>query len=226
MERSVIRDSAIQPGRPPPDFASAHPGLCLLYRLDDERGSSNEQNIRRKETMPLSPMTTAILALVQGLLPALTAIVGGIWIAWTYLENQKHAQAEQIAQAQKENTTRLLEARKPFIDKQLAPYVETSQVAGKLVSTEHYSDSDWQDQFRRFEELFWTELSMVEDEGVKAAMQNFARKLRWINSHQSAAHHSDQEELQQLSYQLARALRSGIESTWYINLSLPAPPNF
>jgi|SRR6202035_3248012 hypothetical protein len=178
-----------------------------------------------KEITPLSPMTTAVLALIQGLLPALTATAGGIWIAWTYIENQKHAQAEQIEQAQKENTTRLLEARKPFIDKQLALYVETSQVAGRLVSTDDYSGGEWQSQFRRFEELFWTELSMVEDEGVKTAMQNFARKLRWMNSNKISVQKSDQEELRQLSYQLARALRSGIESTWYINLSIPAPPN-
>ena len=175
--------------------------------------------------MPLSPTTMAVLALIQGLLPALTAIIGGIWIAWTYLENQKHAHTDQIEQAQKENVTRLLEARKPFIDKQLALYVETSQVTGRLVSTEDYSGADWQGQFRRFEELYWTELSMVENEGVKTAMQNFALKLRWINSHQSAAHHTDLEDLQQLSYQLAKALRSGIESTWYINLSIPAPPS-
>jgi hypothetical protein len=33
----------------------------------------------------LSPLTTAILALIQGLLPAMTAIIGGLWVAFTYL---------------------------------------------------------------------------------------------------------------------------------------------
>jgi len=37
-----------------------------------------------RERPPLSPITTAILAHVQGFLPALTAIIGGLWVAFTY----------------------------------------------------------------------------------------------------------------------------------------------
>jgi hypothetical protein len=74
------------------------------------------------EKEPLSPKTKAILALIQGLLPAMTAIVGGLWVAITYLEQQKEARAQQEIQAQRDNKTRLLEARKPFLDKQLALY--------------------------------------------------------------------------------------------------------
>jgi hypothetical protein len=38
----------------------------------------------------LSPLTTAILALIQGLLPAMTAIIGGLWVAFTYLDDRFH----------------------------------------------------------------------------------------------------------------------------------------
>jgi hypothetical protein len=51
------------------------------------------------ERQVLSPLTTAILALIQGLLPAMTAIVGGLWVAFTYLDQQKEARVAQQQQA-------------------------------------------------------------------------------------------------------------------------------
>jgi hypothetical protein len=45
-------------------------------------------NLPNQKPAQLSPKTTAILTLVQGLLPALTAILGGLWIVWTYIDNQ------------------------------------------------------------------------------------------------------------------------------------------
>ena len=40
------------------------------------------------------------------------------------------------------------------------------------VSTTDVIGNDWKGQFRRFEQLYWVELSMVEDDGVKEAMQS------------------------------------------------------
>jgi hypothetical protein len=175
------------------------------------------------ERDPLSPLTKAILALIQALLPAMTAIVGGLWVAFTYLDHQKETRDQQLIQASKDNRTRMLEARKPFIDKQLALYIETAQVAGRLVSVSppEVGSGTWRTNFDRFEQLYWAELSMVEDEGVKEAMQEFAKMLRLINNVRLTST-TEMGELKQLSYGLARALRSGIEKTWDVDLGKTA----
>jgi hypothetical protein len=140
-------------------------------------------------------------------------------VAFTYLDHQKEARATQEIQSLRDNRARLLEARKPFIDKQLALYLETAQTTGKLVSTKPTDGGEWDGQVRRFEQLFWTELSMVEDEGVKGAMQAFGEKLRWVNENKQKVRDVDFEDLKQRSYRLARALRSSIEATWDVDLS-------
>jgi|ERR1051326_547478 hypothetical protein len=167
----------------------------------------------------LSPATAAILALIQGLLPAMTAIVGGLWVAFTYLENQKEAEAERQLQIKRENVARLLEARKPFIAKQLDLYVKTAQVAGELVA----SNSDtvqrekWLNTFGTFEQLYWTELSMVEDDTVKSAMQDLYQRLLWARQQPDVIPSDKWKDVQESAYRLARALRSSIEASWNLN---------
>jgi len=179
------------------------------------------ENRSTGEHTPLSPTTTAVLTLTQGLLPALTAIVGGLWIVWTYIDNQKHAQLAQVEQARRESDARTFEARKPFLDKQLALYIETSQVTGQLVSADDLLDPEWKNKLRRFEQLYWTELSMVEDDIVKSAMEDFGTKARSINVRKASLNSSELSremgDLRQSSYRLAKALRSGIESRWNLN---------
>ncbi len=163
----------------------------------------------------LSPFTSAILALIQGLLPAMTAIVGGIWVAYTYLDHQKEARIEQEEQTKRENTARLLEARKPFIDKQLELYLRTAKVAGALVSVNtDIPRAEWMKTFREFEELYWTELSMVEDEQVKQAMQDLYPRLKWARDQAEVVPEDKWLSIQESSYRLAKALRSSIEATW------------
>jgi hypothetical protein len=166
----------------------------------------------------LSPLTTAILALIQGLLSAMTAIIGGLWVAFTYLEHQTKARKEQEEQTKRENTARLLEARKPFIDKQLELYIRTAKVAGALVSVNTgIPRAEWMKTFREFEELYWTELSMVEDERVKQAMQDLYPRLKWARDQAEVVPEEKWLAIQQSSYRLAKALRSSIEATWNLN---------
>ena len=174
-----------------------------------------EREPRKEEA--LSPLTTAILALIQGLLPALSAVAGGLWVAFTYLDHQREAPKQQEEQSIRDNRTRLLEARKPFIDKQLALYIETAQIAGKLVSTlTSYAipEEEWRAASRRFEQLYWTELSMVEDDNVKGAMEDFYGHLMWVNEQSSVVPPDKWSDIQNSSFSLARALRTSIEASW------------
>jgi len=171
------------------------------------------------EKQVLSPLTAAVLALIQGVLPAMTAIVGGLWVAFTYLQQQNDARIAQGEQTRKENIARLLQARKPFIDKQLELYVKTAQVAGILVSANtDVKREDWLKKFREFEQLYWTELSMVEDDNVKHAMQDLYGRLKWARNQPEVVPDDKWDEIQQSSYRLAKALRSSIEATWNLNV--------
>jgi hypothetical protein len=147
----------------------------------------------------------------------MTGLVVAIWAVYTWTAEQRKSSEDRVKESERQAIVRLFEARKPFLDKHLALYVETAQVVGRLVSNSR--GGKWDEDFLRYEQLFWTELSMVEDDGVKAAMQNFAEKLRWIAANPSHVQDADREELKQRSYRLAKALRAGIEETWRLDLS-------
>lgn len=173
------------------------------------------------EKDPLSPMTKAVLALIQGLLPAMTAIVGGLWIAYTYLDHQKQTQRDAVERDSKAADTRRVEAQRPFLEKQLALYFETAQVAGRLVAITP-DDKTWEDIERRFWMLYWSELSMVEDDIVEKAMVNFSKKLYDYTAVRKMMKENNQpfdetqhkRALSGASLELAHSIRKSIESAW------------
>lgn len=134
------------------------------------------------------------------LLSSLTAIGGGVWIVVTYMR----AQRELVA-------TRLFESRKPFLELRLRLYSEAAQVAGKLV-TETYGSSEWIKAIFRFWELYWSELSAVEDANVEAAMVALGKVIGNIAT--SGAKQPHQGELEAATYRLAHAVRDGLVPEW------------
>jgi hypothetical protein len=127
-----------------------------------------EQNERQH----LSPTTLAALALLQGLLPAMTAIVGGIWIAYVYI----HDGGER---ALRENTTRLIEARQPFLQKKLQTYIEAAEVVGKMVVVNpDTTQAQWYENERHFFVLSYSLLSLVEDDAVRRAERTSFRRAK------------------------------------------------
>jgi hypothetical protein len=168
----------------------------------------------------LSPTTQAILALIQGLLPLMTGIVGGIWIIIVYLSDQEKARSQLAAQVARDNVTRTIEAQRPFLKEQLDRYIETAKTAGELVTLA--PSPEWDKSERRFWQLFFTELSMVEDQGVKRAMQNFGGQLKRYKTDRD--NELTKKELERLSYVLAVALRQSIIDGWKVALgSLSSP---
>ena len=171
--------------------------------------------------MLLDLTTEQTIALIKALGPTMVAAGSAIWIVLTYLRQQKESRRQRLEQAEKDNITRMFEARKPFNDKQLALYSEVAQVTGRLVTSSNYTSPEWTKNVRRFEQLFWTELSMVEDEGVKQAMQEFSKQLALLikEDDEGGASVNTFKALQQCSYRLASALRASIASSWLIKLA-------
>ena len=98
------------------------------------------------------------------------AMVGGIWTLYTW---------DEVA---------VRESQKPFLEKQLQYYVEASKVAAQLTVLPLRAPADagpegtWDAAKRRFWELHWGELVVVEDKAVGAAMATFGSQVGLIES--------------------------------------------
>jgi hypothetical protein len=166
---------------------------------------------------PIPPRT--FLNSLKDYWPYITALAVAGWVVLTWLADQRKVAEDRRVEAERQVQVRLLEARKPFNDIQFSRYLETARVVGALVTTSDLKSTEWDENFRRYEQLYWTDLSMVEDEGVKSAMQGFAGKLRSMNANKMGVADADFENLKQAAYRLSLALRQGVQKTWVIDLS-------
>lgn len=101
--------------------------------------------------------------------------------------------------------SRQIEARRPFIERQLKLYTEATQVAAVIATSADQTRVEASRQ--RFWELYWGELSLVEDRGVETAMVRFGKCL-------NAKGDCAQSELQQASLALAHACRDSLSESW------------
>ncbi len=131
----------------------------------------------RPNKEPLSPTAQAILQLIQGLLPALSAIIVGGWVAFTYLQQQKEAQDSLLRQSYRENFTRLTEARKPFIEKQFSIYFDIVQLAGKFVHLKPQS-KEWIALVKQYDDLTLGVGWLVSDKETEVAMSVFGSAVK------------------------------------------------
>src|SRR5579859_1289142 len=120
-----------------------------------------------------------LLSIVRELLPIMTALIGGLWIAGTYLHEQglrreqEATQYKQQVQAnEKERALRLFEARKLYSDRQLQLYFEVSNVIGKMLTAD-LSSSESDALFNRFAALEYSEIIIVDAGPVAGAMKDF-----------------------------------------------------
>ncbi len=101
--------------------------------------------------------------------------------------------------------TRQIEARKPFLDRQLTLYTEATQVAAIIATSDDPVQVAASRQ--RFFELYWGELSLVENRGVEIAMVNFRNCLMSKDA-------CSKDALQQASLKLAHACRESLAESW------------
>jgi hypothetical protein len=100
----------------------------------------------------------------------LAGLIGAVWTLYTW---------DEIA---------VRESQKPFLEKQLQYYVEASKVAAQLTvlplraSAGAAPEETWDAANRRFWELHWGELVVVEDRPVGAAMAQFGAKVRLVET--------------------------------------------
>lgn len=100
--------------------------------------------------------------------------------------------------------TRKIEARRPFLERQLALYTEATKIAAQLATATDVEANAAAEM--RFWQLYWGELGMVEDAGVEMAMINYGACLN----------NPDCTELKRLSLALACACRQSLSSSWNV----------
>ena len=155
--------------------------------------------------------------LLVKLLPVLAAISGGLWGLYTYIDHTKETHRLEQMEREKDQRNRLLEAQRPFLEKQLALYFETAQIIGQLVALEQKDDPAWAKVRQRFWALYWSELSMVESREVEQAMVQFGEKLTQVGdalNKDQTTFFSARSEMNNKAYIVAHAIRSSIEASW------------
>jgi hypothetical protein len=151
------------------------------------------------------------LKLVQAWLPVLTVVVGALWGLYTYIDHQKEVASAARDQQRQQTAARLLEAQRPFLEKQLALYFDAAQVAGKLTTLKP-GNADWDNNENRFWQLYWSELSLVESPAVETAMVKVGQ---YLNEYKKSPNNNEAgNNLQGSIYELAHAIRDGIQATW------------
>jgi hypothetical protein len=109
---------------------------------------------------------------------------------------------------QKDSLTALRESQKPFLQKQLELYLEAAKLTSQLATIDRNHD-DWRKAELRFWQIYWGELVLVEDAGVKTAMARFGDQLNAVTFASDP-----QGALKEPAAKVAEACRKSIEESW------------
>jgi len=101
-----------------------------------------------------------------------------------------------------------IEAAKPFLELRQNRYMEAVQAAAILSSPEEHAEAEITKARKRFWELYWAELSMVEDAKVEGAM------IKLGDSFNPDLNPTPQ---QSAAYGLAHAVRDSLTKSWGVS---------
>jgi hypothetical protein len=122
--------------------------------------------------------------------------------------------ANYLATVRKDADSRNLEARKQYLTTQFTLYTDATRAAARLAAFDRDPNAgpsaDRAAATRRFWELYWGELSMVENPEVEAAMVQMGNCL---NGNCSGCRNSD---LKQCALTIAHACRRSLAKSWNV----------
>jgi hypothetical protein len=141
------------------------------------------------------------------LLSVVGAVVTFGWGVWVWQSNAEKDRVSAESEAAKHAESRRIEATKPFLDLQLKLYAEASQVTAKIATSEDAGEVT--SATKRFWELYWGELALVENNEVATAMHDFSVEMA-PPDHKAI----DPVALRQASLKLAEKLRDSLAKSW------------
>ena len=131
------------------------------------------------------------------------AIAVFVWGIYTYLDTSEKKLVAQIAEAERNATTRRIKATMPYLEKQLDLYTEATQVTAIIATSK--DQEEIRVATKRFNELFWGELALVERDEVAKKMIAFRHALDGGK---------EQKVLANLALKLAHSCRDELAESW------------
>jgi len=109
--------------------------------------------------------------------------IAGILIGiWQFNEGQKTLQEKALAQREHELQKLMIgnqfEALARFKEIQAEKYKEATEIISKIIYTDSYQSQEFNDSLERFWQLYYVELSAVEDLQVEQAMVQLGNHIR------------------------------------------------
>ena len=160
-------------------------------------------------------------------LGTLGAILTFLWTVYTWREKSRNELAASAADAERSNRARIIEATKPFLEKQLELYTFVTRAASMAATSD--DEKTVQQAIGTFLQLYSGELALVQNEEVAVAMQNYRRALQSLEARPAApgdeavppsnpvAAEDQRQALQQLSLNLASACRKSLAKSWHVD---------
>lgn len=111
---------------------------------------------------------------------------------------------------EKEAESRKIEAAKPFLELRQKLYFEALTNASILASQDFHTEEEVQNAKKRFAELYWGELSLIEEKNIEKAMIQVANSMNLNDSI---------SESQKATYNLAHTMRESLVNSWGIDSS-------
>jgi hypothetical protein len=167
-----------------------------------------EKIMNDERVAPVPPRSTADI--MKDYWPFITAAAIALWAVFTWSADQvKIAQAHK-AEAEQQAEVRLFEARKPFLEQQLALFLKTAEVTGRLVTLSP-ADPEWAPTKASFLALRWSEIEMVGDPGIRQAMRRVQYALLDV---EKEVNEIALKRLRWMTECLADELRLSLENSW------------
>lgn len=143
---------------------------------------------------------------------SLLAVLTFAWGIYTYQDRAEKQLAAQKADAQRTAETRRIEATLPYLNKQLQLYIEATKVTTTIATS---TDSqEVEKATKRFHELYWGELALVERDAVAKAMVVFRNALDANENQRNQGNYEEQITLAPLALKLAHACRDELAESW------------
>lgn len=156
----------------------------------------------------------AVLKIIEKWLPILTLVVGAGWALYQYIDHQKQVERQTELQVRQARDARSFETRKPFLDKQLALYFETTALAGWLAAENDPTLGEWKIKLNRFAQIFFGELPMIASANVQDAMSRTWEAAAMYEKYPEIDKYKDEKKKASIS--LARAIHDDVEGVWRI----------
>jgi len=156
--------------------------------------------------------------------PVGVVAVGAAWTAFTWYTQRSDQVLRDEARQAEASRVAIRESQKPFLERQLVFYFEAAKATGAL-STRGPQDQEWASARKRFWELYWGELGVVESPQVARGMVAFGQTLKELEKCVDDRKTCDdlQRPLTGASIALAHNIRESIQAGWGYRLDeLPA----